>query len=277
MAEARYLASQLSRTRVLQESAVTHRKRRDDLNSFWNCLRAYFVEWNQRLDDLAERHGNAAVETEEDKGLVRMELCRLRDELKAVRKQCINSNSTAESPHAAESVTPRFSFDLPEDVDMAALLPISDVRILHLEFSKQQDKLDQIKAKLLPKGKFIFRRYREALQRQEEAAKQQPHPSYYRAEGTKTLPSSLNTTRRPLLATNSLENIDGKKVILDENGNLTVQPREEMETSMGLATFTSRWLSTEGEQGSYPALALLNIENSSVEMYVSLGDHLRLG
>jgi len=173
---------------------------------------------------------------------------------------------TTESPYSAESVAPvRFSADLTKDMDMATLLPISDIRILHLEFSKQQDKLDQIKAKLLPKGKFIFRRYREALQRQEEAAKQQPRPSYYEAEG-KILTSSHKIARRPLLATNCLENINGKKVILDENGTLTVQPREEMATNMGLATVTSLWLSTDGEHRAYPALAVQSIENSSIEM-----------
>jgi hypothetical protein len=49
-----------------------------------------------------------------------------------------------------------------DDWPVPESLPVADLRLLHSECTKYSQKLEAYKERLLPKGKFVFQRYREA-------------------------------------------------------------------------------------------------------------------
>ena len=132
------------------------------LFAFWKVLRQKLTEWEQKLINL-EKEGEATVvaaPVEANKGNkknrkqeVRTELERLRLDLDQWRRHCLSNNTILASE--VESV----KWEVPDE------FPVSDLRLLHAEFTKYSSKWEAVHDKLFPRGKFVFRRYRQELAR----------------------------------------------------------------------------------------------------------------
>ena len=157
MAENKFLESSRARSELLREKHEHNRQSAEERGDFWIALKSYLADWNDRLDQLDNRYGKVGPSlTEDDKRTIQLDLTRLKDQLAELRRRCLSSG-TANSSLAdsdEQSLIP-----LPPDS-----LPFGDLRLLHEELQRQQAKFDTIKVKLLPKGKFIFKRYRKAVE-----------------------------------------------------------------------------------------------------------------
>jgi Skp family chaperone for outer membrane proteins len=183
-AEAQFLEARKART----ETARLHterRRRTDDLQDFWVAFKAFRSAWTRKLKQIqvqVQVQGEhvdtdtgasasesacvsiavAVVVSESDKRRIHLEFCRLQDELEYRRKQCFSHNSNAREQQLQQlqidSASSFPAFTLP-----AHELPLSDLRLLHAEFTQCRAELDRKRNHLLPKGKFVFSRYRKAM------------------------------------------------------------------------------------------------------------------
>jgi hypothetical protein len=148
-AEARFLQSQKNRTEYLHEKFTRHR-RAEEINVFAKSVKHSLSRWNSQLEDLTEKYPIAAS-SEADKRAASIEIRKLQESLRRLRKHCL---STVDLINTHE-----------ETIDLPALpeeLPLADIRLLHTEFTNHERQLDLVHKQILPKGKFLFRRYREA-------------------------------------------------------------------------------------------------------------------
>ena len=139
----------------------------DTLHAFWNVLRQKLKQWQEKLvaveqEEYKKGENNNKKKNHQD---ARTELERLRFELNQWRKYCLSNNiaaTTADIAALGNSDDEELLLKiLPED------LPVSDLRLLHTEFTKYSSLWEDVHDRLFPKGKFIFRRYREELARQQ--------------------------------------------------------------------------------------------------------------
>jgi hypothetical protein len=154
-AESQFLESRRTRAESLRQHTV-RRHRTDDLNVFHVAVKTQLSAWNDSLDALCSVH-DAAVISESDKRIVHLEICRLQERLKRLQKHSLSTSRGEIQNGEVLELLPT----LPDE------LPLTDLRLLHTEFTNCQRSLDKVRQKLLPEGKFVFRRYREALRKQE--------------------------------------------------------------------------------------------------------------
>ena len=227
--EAQFLQSRKARA----ENRRHHTEcRREALNTFWAALKSRLASWRERLHALKID----VPCTEEQKRTLRLTFCQLEDELKQFRKSCLTESS----------LTQEISGDL---WNMTDLMTVTDISMLHAEFSKCQTELDKIRRIALPKGKFVFRRYREALRLRAEL----PHAT-----------SSLDTSQRlPKTAKPLSVAFDPDRTIADlRNLKFRVDPDGSV--------------NSERETENIPALAdcvssivLNNLKNCEIELCVN--------
>jgi hypothetical protein len=176
-AEAQFLEARKARTDNARLHTERHR-RTNDLQDFWAAFKSFRSFWTRQLQQIqrdelcsdgtafTSEHASvdAVVVSESDKRRVRLELCALQDELEVRRKQCFSH-----TPSAAVQISSSFpAFTLPSHE-----LPLPDLRLLHAEFTQCRDELDRKRNLLLPQGKFVFQRYREAIRLQQQQQQQQ--------------------------------------------------------------------------------------------------------
>jgi len=282
MAEARFLASRESR----QEGLQSRKKRHEDLHQFWASLKAYLHKWDQRLDAIvAENTNDQPARSEDDKRRIAVELNGLADDLRQLKRHCVSDDSSvmmfldstgsSSSSHGKDD-TVRWRSIVPV---LDRELPPTDLRLLHDEFSKHHDKLDQVRMNLLPKGKFVFRKYREALKRQ-----QQEETSLLRTPPTTDTTTSTggpcSTTKsdvadvkverhekvaRDSTARCSLERLDSVRVVLDAQGRAYRKQDGPSPTCPDQTPAEPPFLQLDVVEGE-SALILRNIQNSTIEL-----------
>jgi hypothetical protein len=115
-------------------------KATEELYAFWTRLRSELSEWDQRLKGLEELSSTTHLYLRRQSSLLE-----LQHELERIRKHCLASTLYYDDWPVPES------------------LPVADLRLLHAECTKYSQKLEAYKERFLPKGKFVFKRYREAL------------------------------------------------------------------------------------------------------------------
>ena len=115
-------------------------KATEELYAFWTRLRSELSKWDQRLKGLEELSSTAHLHLGRQSSLLE-----LQHELERIRKHCLATTLYFDNWPVPES------------------LPVADLRLLHAECTKHSQKLEAYKERFLPKGKFIFKRYREAL------------------------------------------------------------------------------------------------------------------
>jgi hypothetical protein len=113
-----------------------HRLHSEELYAFWAQLKSRLSAWNETLRHLKEHPGGT--------GTIRQGMEDLKQGLQLLRRHCLASTVCFHD------------WDVPE-------LPVADLRLLHAEFTKCSTTWETIKEHLIPKGKFVFRRYREEV------------------------------------------------------------------------------------------------------------------
>jgi hypothetical protein len=161
------------------------------LHAFWTVLRSKLSKWEVSLDQLEEKL---------PQGIIRQELEDLKEELQQLRKHCLASTVCFDD------------WEVPD-------LPVADLRLLHTEFTKYSTKWETTKDRLVPKGKFVFRRYREEVAKRKangislDAPSRQPTPS------TKPAPTlSLGNPNG-----SCVQGISNASITIDVNGDVQLQ------------------------------------------------------
>jgi len=261
MAEANFLANREARN--LHRASPRSRKESDDLDSFWSSVKTYLKDWNDRLACLA----NEPTNNEADKRRLQEKFNDLLWQLQSVRKVCLSSLETSET--AIVDIAPP-----PPD------LPLADVRHLHQELTQCQDALEKMKTELLPKGKFVFRRYREAMRKREEemqsgAGVNNGDSSGRRANAqTKIATAATNAPSLQSLETKrrAVQDLLDVEVLVDSKGKVVMKDGTaiERETILPLegesSTLSLRKLRncTVTLQGIYKSLHMVDVQNSFV-------------
>ena len=196
--EQQFLENQKNR---LSDRHVSSRKATDDLYAFWTILRQRLADWDHRLDQLKATQPTT----------IRQDLQNLCQELVQMQKHCLASASVAESIYSYDE------WQVPED------LPVADLRLLHAEFTKYMQKFETVKQQLIPKGKFIFEQYRQAIAKRNA----QGMAVTTKQTSLSSLPSSSTfsqASHSPIQQGGILESISNASVFIDANGTVKIVP-----------------------------------------------------
>lgn len=158
-AEQRFLESQKARLDAIHSRKT---ERSNGVSIFWESLKERLSRWNGKLEEL-NKSFLVAPTAESEKRSVNLKLLSLGDDLRELRRHCLQTNSLLASCENDTSLPP-----LPE------YMPSSDLKLLHNEFVQLQTRLDETKKRLLPKGKFVFKRYRQAMANRTENSNTTP-------------------------------------------------------------------------------------------------------
>ena len=299
MAEASFLAEREARkSRRPTSASSSHRKEKQEgLHDFWSSIRAFFKDWNNRLTNLASAVDGPEPATdnksESEKRQLKEGLTRLSMEIQIVRKICLSTaaETTAfQIDHAgdAESYKIIGMISPPPDGD----LPLPDARLLHRELTECQTKLDKTKNCLLPKGKFVFRRYREAVRKLEEKRLQELLVDD-RAAGLTGQGTDLGTlyeenhensvikqsSQNFFLETGrrTLQNLKDMDIVVDSSGSVqlekqTCEPSRVETESFTFSSNSSNMILRNLQncsvllQGSYKSVHMTNIHDSRIRV-----------
>lgn len=153
--EVQFLASQQARLDAIKSSQRSEHA--DAIHSFWERLRTTLSQWDTRVDQLC---------LDKPKQNVHQLLLDLKLELQQLQKHCLGSVVVVED------------WEVP-------VLPVADLRLLHNTFAKHLQKWETAQQEIAPKGKFVFRRYREEVARRKAAQQTITHAMM--ADGAKLL------------------------------------------------------------------------------------------
>ena len=219
--EAQFLEGQKRRNDNLAKT----RRNTEVLDAFWKALRKYLQKWDSDLDALRVSTTVTAKQRRE----ISDEFNRLEVTLKSL--QCDS-----------------LAFDQVE-------LPISDIRLLHKEFTMRATRLNQDREELCPSTKFVFQRYRAAMKEQN---------SQIMVEET---PKLTHATIRPMILTNrnAIHDLHDVAIVEESNGRVRIQ------SDSGKVSVCD----TTNEKSS-SSIILQNLRNCRVQMYVSKTAYLRL-
>lgn len=223
--EERFLQSRLARQKKKNDRDAgdsNKSSKTDSLHAFWNVLRRKLKRWQERLAAVEEEcNRNDDKKDSKNHQDARTELERLRLQLNQWRKYCLSNNIASTTDIASHGDEDGELLEiLPED------LPVSDLRLLHTEFTKYSSMWDDVHDRLFPKGKFVFRRYREELARrkiqQEDLAK--THKLKNRPQDRAS--NTEQTSRHPIRGFGNkndaiLENISSLDIIVSATGSVS--------------------------------------------------------
>ena len=140
--EQAFLKSHAARTQAAQQRRTASRNKSQQVTAFWKDIRDDLREWDGRLQSVVATNDTAlSLTTESVRSVSMQQLDTMQDSLRELRRKAL-------SPSV-------------EDV-----LPVADVRILYQEFANRVQRLDEYRKEWCPPSKFVFRRYRAALQQQ---------------------------------------------------------------------------------------------------------------
>lgn len=189
--EARFLQNQEART-----AAVRKHNKRNDSHQFWKELRGNLAAWRSRLEAILPVD-NANVKTASDRQEALLALDLLKDECKKIQKEAL---ATSE-------------------------LPISDLRLLHQEFTTCSQQLQDARNTVSPPTRFVFARYRSAWNEQEQKEEGKDHKTKYGEHGIenrlkKASVVAQGRTIQDLVNSKVAEDLDGTvRVVSLANGS----------------------------------------------------------
>ncbi|GKY92561.1 hypothetical protein MPSEU_000226300 [Mayamaea pseudoterrestris] len=266
MAENKFLISSRARSEQLKEKHDHLRQSADDRNDFWLALRSYLSDWNDRLDRIDKEYGDKCNSlSENDKQLIQLDLTKLKDELTELKKHCLSSRSIFD--HSANERQQQ----LPTPPES---LSFGDLRLLHEELQKRQKKLDIIKLRILPKEKFVFQRYRKAVEQLRAQGKDlsQLESATFDAPSTKgqeSLASAID------LHGSTIRDLDQVSIQVEKDGTMRIQSTIASENAatavttlnlVGAVVLRDISHSTIELHGSYPSIHMINVNNSSIHV-----------
>jgi hypothetical protein len=176
--EASFLQARQARTESRNAQGKTEKTER--LSAFWISFKLVCQSWKDRLVELSKNAELVDLPLGESlKRNVQLELNALADELRDLKRMSLSSSSRSLfDPSLSESnrtsqTELSSSVAWPQEDDLTA----TDIRLLHRELTQCQTALDSVRNTLLPKGKFIFARYRKALEERQLPAEDADTPT----------------------------------------------------------------------------------------------------
>lgn len=151
--EALFLRNQRNRVETISNKSgkTSSSRKRRELHSA--AFRQELTEWKNELAQKLYKKVESL--TEEDKRKLKEEFWHLKDILETIRKKYLSTTTESYTAEEEEALVDDFS------------IPLSDLKYFHDEISSCQIQLQQRMKEALPKGKFIFRRYRQAMKEQD--------------------------------------------------------------------------------------------------------------
>lgn len=315
--ESKFRESHRGRTEAIQNKTASRRLRAQQINTFCEAVRAHLLDLNLRLEEktavLNDNNNNnsngsggsndfALTKANEKQRILDLELSLLEDDLKKLRKHCL-STSQHEYCVTATSTTPASDDNGSNKNDettrgSAVLvvpappeeLPLSDIRLLHAQFTKFQSKLDQTRKDMLPKRKFVFRRYRQALQELEQQqqqtfdgndggknhskdssrAVQAVSPEQSTDASSNTSQSSSRNEKTASVGDNVVEDVNNSFLTMTKDGTVQIRPLSNNDWNVSdtdkVAINSDNKDSSTTSDGATSCVVLRNISNSLVDM-----------
>jgi len=238
--EARTLRLQKQKTDNLNTANQNHEKR-EALHSFWSRFRQEIHQWNDRWAALKKCENNDGGESgidatkapqsqssssslAEQRIHLRTAFADLRTELDALRKHSLTTTSSAFETATATSAVTKNQYALSlQEWEVPPDLPQTDLRLIHTELTKCATAMEQAKQKLLPKAKFVFHRYRQALLLQ-----QQQTPEEQSASGQQAVTDDIQKTKTTGLLESKkgpLEDREQCWIRVSADEEVTIQPK----------------------------------------------------
>lgn len=168
--ERQFLASRQARfeERKLQQEKKDRKKA--FTNAFWIKLRELLEAWRKELEAIGSEGSlslasnqveeGKPTRSEEDLRAIQIQICTLEDRLSELRDTCLTDPDFV--PRGEERDTN--DNNGVEAMPVIEWMSVNDMSLLHTEFSNCLTSLRERRENLLPKGKFVFRRYRAALE-----------------------------------------------------------------------------------------------------------------
>jgi hypothetical protein len=196
-------------------------KATDDLYAFWKILRSKFADWQRRLTALSETKEGSKDRLNVNVN-VRQELTNLKLELDQLRKHVLTGGVVVSSAY--------------DDLQVPDL-PLADVRLLQSEFMACSQKWETVTDELIPKGKFVFKRYRDAIfsrrgciNSSNNNNKVSPDLSAVDTARSSHRVERFNTNNEG----NILKDLLNSTICIHANGEVTIQDGDKLETEAKL-------------------------------------------
>jgi hypothetical protein len=261
-AEASFLQARQARTESRSAQGKTEKTER--LSAFWISFKRVCQSWKDRLVELSKNAEQAGLPLGESlKRSVQLELNALADELRDLKRMSLSSSSRSLfdpslSDDNRNTLPSKLLLDVawPQEDDLTA----TDIRLLHRELTQCQTALDSVRNTLLPKGKFIFARYRKALSERPLPAQDADTPAVNHSDANAPNSTATLSAMGPLpnqVEYQSLQEISDATVTVEPNGRVDVICHNKD---------ASRHANSESMQTDQ--LVLRNISNCTVALYV---------
>jgi len=158
-------------------------------------------------------------------------------------------------------------------------LPVADVRLLHKEFTDRSLRLEQIRNELCPPTKFVFRRYRAAMQRhKQKKQKQQSSPPLLLGQNSKATEETENEkNEKPISMGTVIEKLEMARVVEQANGTIIIFVTEEEQSRTLNHSSSDGSLTIRDLQGCHvslhaphKALHIINVADSTIQLETNI-------
>lgn len=228
--EQRFLQARQARLTALANNTRKTEEDRHALADFWTALRLRFQNWKERL---------------QQDGLDRQACLDLKEELQALRQECLHPN-----PHPS-SILP-----------VPMNLPAADWRVLHSEFTRYFALWEEVSTTKFPKGKFTFARYRQ------EVARRKALGIPLEAASAPTLPNPSSPTHQVEEQKDddaTLQDISNAAIYISTDGAVVVNSKDVVDSDQSQETGAT----TRSALLSSSAILLRRISNATIQMYAT--------
>jgi hypothetical protein len=271
--EQRFLQSRQARL-VAASSSVA---RNEELSIFWSELRRLLKEWNGRLLEYQHQHqtteentnvsnnnDNDPADLRDGGSLFRQELQDLKEELQGLRQHCLHAAAAAASSINSNTTPTNFY-----DWSVPTELPNADLRLLHAEFTRCSTSWESVYQELFPKGKFIFRRYREELARRKALGIPLEAAVTAATSIARSRTQNEKDTNNVLDDSGSVQNISDSMIHIQDDGTVQIRGRDDT-TNEDRPSSSSERATIIPQRITAAAVLLRNVQNCTIQMYVSI-------
>jgi hypothetical protein len=204
--EALFLESRREREENRTQRHLRTQKIQEKRQLALELLKERLKDWNSKLDSIVS---TATTSSEEEKRILRMRFATHDDKLKLFRKECLGTDSLSSLLQVLDHSYNIGGCSHDED----ETLTVSDFGFFHSQFSACQSRLDSSRKEKLPRGKFIFKRYRQALKNSDQPFEQL---EVSRSDTAKAQGESESKRLDPERTLSGIQNVDG--IIVHGNG-----------------------------------------------------------
>lgn len=238
-AEALFLESRREREENRTQRHLRSQNIQEKRQRALEMLKTRLKEWTCELEQITS---NACAETEEDKRNLRIHFAKHDDKLKHLRKECLSTDSLS----SLLQILGQSSTSDGNSSDDDEFVTVSDFGVFHAQFSECQARLDRCRKEKLPRGKFLFRRYRQALESYDKPLQESEMPVNNPGR------ASVNARLKRLDPQRTLSDLqDLNRIVVHSDGSVEGTEIQKLASSPA-------------------SLVLHNIKRCTIELYVSL-------